>query len=194
MCRGILSPSAKDIIMVAVHGLLDVVGCSPEGIGIAANLLNAALYAFVNHDYGMASLSLLAGVTLGATKVVVMGGKLAKAVKAVETAGKFVSNVVSFAICTSQEVDIGSEMWQKYYVEGKSLDGSSAMEFLMLGLNMAGMAMSGKGMVESGNKICKSIKESGVTNKVSGKVKSGVKSIRHNNWGLWLVVRVVVVH
>ena len=91
-----------------------MVGCSPEGIGIAANLLNAALYAFVNHDYGMASLSLLAGVTLGASKVVAMGGKLAKAVKAVETAGKFVSNVSSFAICTSQAVDIGSEMWQKY--------------------------------------------------------------------------------
>ena len=172
-----LSPSAKDIIMGAIHGILDVVGCSPELIGMGANLINAALYAFVDHDYGMASLSLLAGVTFGAAKVVAMGGKLAKAAKTVETAGRFISNVASFAICATQAVNVGSEMWQKYYVEGKSLDGSSAMEFLTLGLNMAGMAMSGKGMVESGNKICKSIKESGVTNKVSGKVRSGASSI-----------------
>ncbi len=51
-----LSPSAKDIIMGAIHGLLDVVGCSPELIGMGANLINAALYAFIDHDYGMASL------------------------------------------------------------------------------------------------------------------------------------------
>ena len=178
-----LSPSAKDIIMGDIHGLLDVVGCSPELIGMGANLINAALYAFVDHDYGMAALSLLAGVTFGAAKVVAMGGKLAKAAKTVETAGRFVSNVASFAICTKQAVDVGSEMWQKYYVEGKSLDGSSAMELLTLGLNMAGMAMSGKGMVESGNKICKSIKESGVTSKISSKVKSGVKKAWNSNGG-----------
>ncbi|MDE6252634.1 MAG: hypothetical protein K2M78_08350 [Lachnospiraceae bacterium] len=167
-----LSPSAKDIIMGAIHGILDVVGCSPELIGMGANLINAALYAFVDHDYGMAALSLLAGVTFGAAKVVAMGGKFAKAAKTVETVGRFVSNVASFAICTKQAVDVGSEMWQKYYVEGKSLDGGSMMEFLALGLNVAGMAMSGKGMVESGNKICKSIKESGVTNKIAGKITS----------------------
>ncbi|MDE6251054.1 MAG: hypothetical protein K2M78_00205 [Lachnospiraceae bacterium] len=178
-----LSPSAKDIIMGAIHGILDVVGCSPELIGMGANLINAALYAFVDHDYGMAALSLLAGVTFGAAKVVAMGGKFAKAAKTVETAGRFISNVASFAICTTQAVNVGSEMWQKYYVEGKSLDGSSAMEFLTLGLNMAGMAMSGKGMVESGNKICKSIKESGVTNKVSGKVKYWAKRAWNSNGG-----------
>ncbi|MDE5782647.1 MAG: hypothetical protein K2I03_14420 [Lachnospiraceae bacterium] len=172
-----LSPSAKDIIMGAIHGILDVVGCSPELIGMGANLINAALYAFVDHDYGMAALSLLAGVTFGAAKVVAMGGKFAKAAKTVETAGRFVSNVASFAICATQAVNVGSEMWQKYYVEGKSLDGSSAMEFLTLGLNMAGMAMSGKGMVESGNKICKSIKESGVTSKISGKI-TGITKYR----------------
>ena len=175
-----LSPSAKDIIMGAIHGILDVVGCSPELIGMGANLINAALYAFVDHDYGMAALSLLAGVTFGAAKVVAMGGKFAKAAKTVETVGRFVSNVASFAICATQAVNVGSQMWQKYYVEGKSLDGDSMMEFLALGLNVAGMAMSGKGMVESGNKICKSIKESGVTNKVSSKVKS-VANILHNN-------------
>ncbi len=178
-----LSPSAKDIIMGAIHGILDVVGCSPELIGMGANLINAALYAFVDHDYGMAALSLLAGVTFGAAKVVAMGGKFAKAAKTVETAGRFVSNVANFAVCATQAVNVGSEMWQKYYVEGKSLDGSSAMEFLTLGLNMAGMAMSGKGMVESGNKICKSIKESGVTRKISGKVKSGVKTFWYDNRG-----------
>ncbi|MDE5782644.1 MAG: hypothetical protein K2I03_14405, partial [Lachnospiraceae bacterium] len=148
-----------------------------------ANLINAALYAFVDHDYGMAALSLLAGVTFGAAKVVAMGGKFAKAAKTVETVGRFVSNVASFAICTKQAVDVGSEMWQKYYVEGKSLDGDSMMEFLALGLNVAGMAMSGKGMVESGNKICKSIKESGVTNRVSGKVKYWAKSAWNSNRG-----------
>ena len=37
-------------------GLLDVVDCSPKLIGMGANLLNAALYAFVDHDYGIASL------------------------------------------------------------------------------------------------------------------------------------------
>ena len=178
-----LSPSAKDIIMGAIHGILDVVGCSPELIGMGANLINAALYAFVDHDYGMAALSLLAGVTFGAAKVVAMGGKFAKAAKTVETVGRFVSNVASFAICTKQAVDVGSEMWQKYYVEGKSLDGDSMMEFLAFGLNVAGMAMSGKGMVESGNKICKSIKESGVTNKVSGKVKYWAKKARDSNGG-----------
>lgn len=34
--------------------LTDPFGCSPELIGIGANLLNAALYAFVDNDYGMA--------------------------------------------------------------------------------------------------------------------------------------------
>ena len=169
--------------MGVIHGILDVVGCSPELIGMGANLINAALYAFVDHDYGMAALSLLAGVTFSAAKVVAMGGKFAKAAKTVETVGRFVSNVASFAICTKQAVDVGSAMWQKYYVEGKSLDGSSAMEFLTLGLNIAGIAMSGKGMVESGNKICKSIKESGVTNKISGKVKSWVDIDWNSNGG-----------
>ena len=58
------------------------------------------------------------------------------------------------------------------------------MELLTIGLNAAGMVMSGKGMVESGNKLCKTVKESGVTHKIAGKVKQTATAIKNDNRGI----------
>ena len=164
-----LSPE-KDggsIGMNIVHGLLDALGCVPGGVGIVANFANAALYAVVDHDYGMAALSLVAGVTLGASKIVSMGGKLAGHAKSIETIGKLVSNTASFAICAEQTVSSSAAMWNKYHENGAKLSGETALEILGIGLNVAGMAASGKGIVESGNRLGKMVKEGGTTNKMS---------------------------
>lgn len=164
-----LSPE-KDggsIGMNIVHGLLDALGCVPGGVGIVANFANAALYAVVDHDYGMAALSLVAGVTLGASKIVSMGGKLAGHAKSIETIGKLVSNTASFAICAEQTVSSSAAMWNKYHEKGAKLSGETALEILGIGLNVAGMAASGKGIVESGNRLGKMVKEGGTTNKMS---------------------------
>lgn len=164
-----LSPE-KDggsIGMNIVHGLLDALGCVPGGVGIVANFANAALYAVVDHDYGMAALSLVAGVTLGASKIVSMGGKLAGHAKSIETIGRLVSNTASFAICAEQTVSSSAAMWNKYHEKGAKLSGETALEILGIGLNVAGMAASGKGIVESGNRLGKMVKEGGTTNKMS---------------------------
>ena len=164
-----LSPE-KDggsIGMNIVHGLLDALGCVPGGVGIVANFANAALYAVVDHDYGMAALSLVAGVTLGASKIVSMGGKLAGHAKSIETIGRLVSNTASFAICAEQTVSSSAAMWNKYHENGAKLSGETALEILGIGLNVAGMAASGKGIVESGNRLGKMVKEGGTTNKMS---------------------------
>lgn len=175
-----LSPE-KDggsIGMNIVHGLLDALGCVPGGVGIVANFANAALYAVVDHDYGMAALSLVAGVTLGASKIVSMGGKLAGHAKSIETIGKLVSNTASFAICAEQTVSSSAAMWNKYHEKGAKLSGETALEILGIGLNVAGMAASGKGIVESGNRLGKMVKEGGTTNKMSkGISKSGSKTL-----------------
>ena len=174
-----LSPE-KDggsIGMNIVHGLLDALGCVPGGVGIVANFANAALYAVVDHDYGMAALSLVAGVTLGASKIVSMGGKLAGHAKSIETIGRLVSNTASFAICAEQTVSSSAAMWNKYHEKGAKLSGETALEILGIGLNVAGMAASGKGIVESGNRLGKMVKEGGTTNKMSkGISESGSKS------------------
>ena len=178
-----LSPE-KDggsIGMNIVHGLLDALGCVPGGVGIVANFANAALYAVVDHDYGMAALSLVAGVTLGASKIVSMGGKLAGHAKSIETIGKLVSNTASFAICAEQTVSSSAAMWNKYHEKGAKLSGETALEILGIGLNVAGMAASGKGIVESGNRLGKMVKEGGTTNKMSkGISESGSKTINPN--------------
>ena len=175
-----LSPE-KDggsIGMNIVHGLLDALGCVPGGVGIVANFANAALYAVVDHDYGMAALSLVAGVTLGASKIVSMGGKLAGHAKSIETIGRLVSNTASFAICAEQTVSSSAAMWNKYHEKGAKLSGETALEILGIGLNVAGMAASGKGIVESGNRLGKMVKEGGTTNKMSkGISESGSKTI-----------------
>ena len=174
-----LSPE-KDggsIGMNIVHGLLDALGCVPGGVGIVANFANAALYAVVDHDYGMAALSLVAGVTLGASKIVSMGGKLAGHAKSIETIGRLVSNTASFAICAEQTVSSSAAMWNKYHEKGAKLSGETALEILGIGLNVAGMAASGKGIVESGNRLGKMVKEGGTTNKMSkGISESGTET------------------
>ena len=181
-----LSPE-KDggsIGMNIVHGLLDALGCIPGGVGIVANFANAALYAVVDHDYGMAALSLVAGVTLGASKIVSMGGKLAGHAKSIETIGRLVSNTASFAICAEQTVSSSAAMWNKYHEKGAKLSGETALEILGIGLNVAGMAASGKGIVESGNRLGKMVKEGGTTNKMSkGISKSGSTSVAKPNHG-----------
>ena len=172
-----LSPE-KDggsIGMNIVHGLLDALGCVPGGVGIVANFANAALYAVVDHDYGMAALSLVAGVTLGASKIVSMGGKLAGHAKSIETIGKLVSNTASFAICAEQTVSSAAAMWNKYHEKGAKLSGETALEILGIGLNVAGMAASGKGIIESGNRLGKMVKEGGTTNKMSKGISKGGK-------------------
>ncbi|MGN9018472.1 RHS repeat domain-containing protein, partial [Lachnospiraceae bacterium HCP1S3_C3] len=181
-----LSPE-KDggsIGMNIVHGLLDALGCVPGGVGIVANFANAALYAVVDHDYGMAALSLVAGVTLGASKIVSMGGKLAGHAKSIETIGRLVSNTASFAICAEQTVSSSAAMWNKYHEKGAKLSGETALEILGIGLNVAGMAASGKGIVESGNRLGKMVKEGGTTNKMSkGISESGTSSVAKPNQG-----------
>ena len=109
--------------------------------------------------------------------LVSMGGKLAGHAKSIETIGRLVSNTASFAICAEQTVSSSAAMWNKYHEKGAKLSGETALEILGIGLNVAGMAASGKGIVESGNRLGKMVKEGGTTNKMSkGISKSGSKA------------------
>ncbi|MCI6499486.1 MAG: hypothetical protein MSA21_11485, partial [Lachnospiraceae bacterium] len=72
----------------------------------------------------------------------------------------------------------------KYHEKGAKLSGETALEILGIGLNVAGMAASGKGIVESGNRLGKMVKEGGTTNKMSkGISESGTSSVAKPNQG-----------
>ena len=133
-----------------IHTVLDVVGCIPGPWGIAANLINAALYIFVDHDYFMGLMSLLACVTMGATKIAAQAGKAAKTAQVIEKVGYFLSNAASLAINANMFAGVGLEMWDKYYVNGNSLDEEFLSDLAQLGLSVLGMALSGNGMMSSG--------------------------------------------
>lgn len=46
------------------HVVQGILGCVPGGVGVVANLADAAIYAFVDHDDFMASISLVGAVTI----------------------------------------------------------------------------------------------------------------------------------
>lgn len=114
-----------------------------------------------------------------------MGGKLAGHAKSIETIGRLVSNTASFGICAEKTVSSSAAMQNKYHEKGAKLSGETALEILGIGLNVAGMAASGKGIVESGNRLGRMVKEGGTTNKMSkgiskGGGKSGTPSTKPN--------------
>lgn len=82
-----------------IHLGLSILGCIP-GIGIVANLADAAVYAYIDHDYFAASMAALDCVTMGAAgmcSLLKTGSMLGKLSKCISIAGDLVSNTMNFA-------------------------------------------------------------------------------------------------
>lgn len=140
-----------------IHTILDVIGCIPGPVGMAANLINGILYFLVDHDPLMGGLSMLAVVTAGASKLAVGVGKAAKTAQIIESFGNIVSNAASFLINSKMLVDTALSMKGKYNENGQVLDSSFAGDAAQLALSALGMIMSGKGALGSGKNLKKSL-------------------------------------
>lgn len=166
-------------ILGAVHVALDVAGSCVGVVGIISNAVNAGLYAVVDHDYGMAALSALSAVTLGAANVAKNAGRLSNTAKLIEAGCKTVSNVANFAINTQQVADIGSKMYESYILEGKEFGSQGIFEVAMLGLSIFGAVNSATGALKSGKEVGNILKE----NSISSQIKDGITSFASNNGG-----------
>ena len=111
-----------------VHSILGLLGCVPGPVGTVANLEDAGIYCFVDHDYGMAALSFASFVTMGAGSVAKWAGssaakaslgaakaaKIARAAEYVRLAATFVSNTLTFARSAINLVACKYNLYQKY--------------------------------------------------------------------------------
>lgn len=157
-----------------IHTILDVIGCIPGPVGMAANLINGILYFLVDHDPLMGGLSMLAVVTAGASKLAVGVGKAAKTAQIIESFGNIVSNAASFLINSKMLVDTALSMKDKYNENGQVLDSSFVGDAAQLALSALGMIMSGKGALGSGKNLKKSLERDDWWN-TNG--KSGSKTV-----------------
>ena len=152
-------------------------------IGVAANLADAAIYAYIDEDYFMASLSLVGALTMGASGVVALaakGSKLARGAQYVYTAGMFVSNTMNFAKNSMEVYDIGSMMWQKYVVEGQTVSRQTFVELRALGFVALGSIGSAVGMAMYGKELYGMMKADGVF----AKIGQGLQRLKLDNRGM----------
>ena len=144
------------------HAVLGFIGCVPGPVGMVANLADAAVYALIDHDYGMAAVAMLDCVSGGLStlaKAASAAGKATKTARYLETAGSLISNVSSFAQNAMAGRENYLKMYEKYIVEGKSFDSSTPWEIASLGLSILGMGISGKGVVGDAKALSKMLSE-----------------------------------
>lgn len=163
-----------------IHTILDVIGCIPGPVGMAANLINGILYFLVDHDPLMGGLSMLAVVTAGASKLAVGVGKAAKTAQIIESFGNIVSNAASFLINSKMLVDTALSMKDKYNENGQVLDSSFVGDAAQLALSALGMIMSGKGALGSGKNLKKGLERDDWWN-TNGKSGSNPKNVFPEN-------------
>ena len=182
------------------HGILGILGWIPGPVGAVANLVDAGVYCFVDHDYGMAALSLASSVAMGAGSVVKWAGsgaakaslgaakaaKVARSAEYVRTAAAFVTNAAIFAgggISLWQNSD---KLYQKYKAGELKLDWETAAEAGAAVFSAAACVVSGAGMVKEAKNLGKMMKEDNVVGRLKesvGRFGNGSKQLLRSGGG-----------
>ena len=152
------------------HAVLGFIGCVPGPVGMVANLADAAVYALIDHDYGMAALAMLDCVSGGLStlaKAATAAGKATKTARYLKTAGSLISNVSSFAQNASAGMATAFGMYEKYMIKGEEFDSSTPWEIASLGLSILGMGISGRGMAGDTKALSKMLNEDMVSSRMS---------------------------
>ena len=142
-----------------VHCLYGLLGFVPGWIGIAANLADAIVYAFVDHDYLMAGISVAACFTMGASKFAGYAIKTGKYAKAGQTAlqiAKYSERIwagLSFVKGADNMTDHLYELYVKYTSGEQKLGFHTYLELKQLLAESVLCGLSASGMVKSSQEI-----------------------------------------
>ena len=153
-----------------IHSVFGLLGCIPGPIGFTANLADTIVYAFVDHDTMMTSISLFATISCGATgiaKWVQYSSKIAGTAKAVKIArgARYVAttaSLISNSLNYAQNAVVVKDSWGKinndYIKKGKALDAEGKEAAVRLGMGILGCAISGVGISKDGITLGKMMK------------------------------------
>ena len=164
------------------HAVLGFIGCVPGPVGMVANLADAAVYALIDHDYGMAALAMLDCVSGGLStlaKAASAAGKATKTARYLKTAGSLISNVSSFAQNASAGMATAFGMYEKYMIKGEEFDSSTPWEIASLGLSILGMGISGRGIAGDTKALSKMLNE----DMFSSRMRNAVRAFAADNRG-----------
>ena len=164
-----------------VHSLFGLLGCVPGPIGIVANLADAAVYAFVDHDYTMALISGLSAFTMGMgsiAKAAAAGSKLARGAEYAAKVGSLISNGLNFAKNAHEAYESGSAIWNKYIVGDEKFGAEGMMEVAQLGMALLGCGMSARGVFSDTKELAKMMKEDDVLGRLKGAVSEGAAKVK----------------
>ena len=165
-----------------IHGILGLLEWIPGPVGAVASFVDAGIYCFVDHDYGMAALSFVSSVTMGAgcvakaTAGAAKAAKIARTAEYVRTAGTLISNGATFAKSGINLWQDGNKLYQKY----KAGEQISTAEAITVGLEAVACAVSGAGMVKEAKNLGKMMKEDNVVGRLKesvGRFGSSVKGL-----------------
>ena len=162
-----------------VHTVLNVVGCVPGPIGTAADLANAAVYAFVDKDYGNALQCVMSGVMSGISDVASAISKTSKTANYIATTANIISNVTVFGMNAEMAVDMGVTMWDEYVVKDEKFSLGTLGEIAVLGFSLLGMKNSAKGALDSAKNLANMMKQ----DNVAGKIKESLTNFANDNRG-----------
>lgn len=156
--------------------MFGLLGCVPGPVGVVANLADAVVYAFVDHDYTMAAISGLSALTMGAggiAKAAAAGSKLARGAEYAAKVGSLISNGLNFVKNGKDAIESGSAIWNKYIVGDEKFGAEGVMEVAQLGMALIGCGMSAKGVISDTKDLAKMMKEDDVLNKLKNAVSEG---------------------
>ncbi|MBR4085805.1 MAG: RHS repeat-associated core domain-containing protein, partial [Lachnospiraceae bacterium] len=163
------------------HSILSLASCIPGFVGTAASVLDGLVYAVVDKDYSMTALCFMDALSFGLGKAgtnLLKANKLSNTAQVLITSSHLMSNAASFGMCANATMTTGFAMYDKYYIQGQSIDSNTKWEVLSLGMSVLGGVISGKGISKSTKKMSSMLQQDGFTNALKGEVlemASGIK-------------------
>ncbi len=164
------------------HTFFGLLSCMPGPVGAFASFSDGLVYAIVDKDYGMMALCMMDTLSFGLGKAassLLKARKIENTAQALLTSSHLMSNAASFGMCTSAGMAVGFEMYNKYYIQGQSMDSSTKWEVLGMGMSVLGCIISGKGIAKNTKKLGTMLQQEGFVNAMRSKVlelASGIKS------------------
>lgn len=131
-------------------------------------MIDAIIYAFIDHDVPMAVLAGISAVTMGASSIL-------KAAKE----GSILGKTAKYLLTVSDLVSNGaSGMYEKYVVQGQSFASGTAGEFATLGLSVLGCVISGKGVSDETKELAQMMRQDRIASRLSKSIKNGMEKVK----------------
>ena len=164
-----------------VHSVLGWLGCIPGFFGAGANLVDALIYGFVDHDYGMAALSGVCAVTAGAGSIARMAAQGTRLQRGAMYVAKVLELVTNTAIAVRSGIGVattGYEMYKKYVVNEEKMGWDTMGECAVFLLNAVTLGPSTVNLANSAQSLGKMLKEDNVAGKLTDAVKRGMNTVK----------------